>query len=517
MPLQPGHVIKNRYRILRAMSQGGFGAIYRAEDLSLKTICALKENLDKWEEARRQFEQEALLLAGLQHANLPRVTDYFFLPARGQYLVMDFVEGYDLQEVIDRVNRPLIEKQVLEWIYQICDALIYLHSRQPPIIHRDVKPANIRLTPAGKAMLVDFGVAKRYNPEVKTTEGARAVTPGYSPIEQYGEGKTDIRSDIYSLGATLYTLLTATRPPESVALITGEVLPGPRTLNPSISPAVERVIFRAMEINPANRFSGAEVLRQALREAAAISSGAAQSAKTPARSADVRVSAARPNLSRPDPAVQLRNSIGMSWVRIPGGAFLFGEERRRKKLDDYEIGHYPVTNLQYGCFLQANLLHPAPHGWSSRESSVEQANHPVVGISYGDAEAFCDWLGCRLPTAEEWEKAARGEDGRTYPWGEEWEDRRYCNHWETDSQGTVPVDRYPNSASPYGVMDMVGNVWEWTATSHGSRFMHELCGGSWRSFSRLAVRTAVRDRLLVDDRRDDVGFRCARTPEEFAR
>lgn len=513
MALEPGRILKNRYRILEAMTQGGFGAVYRAEDTRLKTVCALKENLDYWEESRRQFEQEALLLAGLQHSNLPRVTDYFLIPHQGQYLVMDFVEGYDLQEIIDRVARPMIEKKVLGWMNQICDAVIYLHNQRPPVIHRDIKPANIRLTPGGKVMLVDFGVAKRYNPEVKTTEGARAVTPGYSPLEQYGEGKTDIRADIYSLGATLYTLLTAARPPESIELINGPPLPPPRSINPSISPAVERVILRAMELNPAGRYASVDLLRHALRDAAAVPVKATQAANQSRRTTPGKAAASQPGLPRRDPVLRLKEAVQMEWVQVPAGMFLFGENLRRRKLSEFEIARYPVTNLQYGYFLQANPGYPAPPGWRGRELPIGKGRHPVVGISYGDAQAFCEWLGCRLPTVEEWEKAARGTDGRRYPWGEAWEDGRYCNHWEAGNQGTTPVDRYPESGSPYGVMDMAGNVWEWTATAHGSRWMHELCGGSFRSFSRLAVQTTVRDRMLLDDYRDDVGFRCARDPE----
>lgn len=128
------------------------------------------------------------MLAGLRHPSLPRVIDYFILPAQGQYLVMDFVDGRDLQEIVDRTGKPLFQRQALDWIDQISDALAYLHGRTPPIIHRDIKPANIRVTPGGRAMLVDFGVAKRYDPDSRTSVGARAVTAGYSPVEQYGQG-----------------------------------------------------------------------------------------------------------------------------------------------------------------------------------------------------------------------------------------------------------------------------------------------------------------------------------------
>jgi serine/threonine-protein kinase len=216
MPLEPGQVLNNRYRIAKLLGQGGFGAVYRAWDLNLERACALKENLEISEEAQRQFKREALILSGLSHPNLPRVIDHFIIPGQGQYLVMDYVEGEDLQEMLESTGRPLPEAQALSWISQVCDALVYLHSQNPPVIHRDIKPANIKITPQGQAMLVDFGIAKMYDAHLQTTLGARAVTAGYSPPEQYGSGMTDPRSDIYALGATLYHLLTGQQPPESI-------------------------------------------------------------------------------------------------------------------------------------------------------------------------------------------------------------------------------------------------------------------------------------------------------------
>ena len=182
--------------------------MYRAWDLNLDHPRAIKENLDTSPQAQRQFKREAQILDQLVHPNLPRVIDHFIIPNQGQYLVMDSVEGEDLKEKLDKASGPLPESQVLIWIEQICEALTYLHLQNPPIIHRDIKPANIRITPKGQPMLVDFGIAKEFNPAQSTTKGARAVTSGYSPPEQYGRGTTDAKSDIYALGAALYHLLT---------------------------------------------------------------------------------------------------------------------------------------------------------------------------------------------------------------------------------------------------------------------------------------------------------------------
>ena len=265
MALKDGQVLNSRYQIVRLLGQGGFGAVYQAWDLNLKVPCAVKENFETNPSAMRQFEREATMLAGLRHPNLPRVTDHFIIEGQGQYLVMDYIEGEDLKAIMERDEKPLPEIQVTGWLVEICDALSYLHS-QPAVIHRDIKPANIKITPDGKAMLVDFGIAKAYSPESRTTQGARALTPGYSPFEQYGQAPTDSRSDIYALGATAYDVLTGQAPPESIARMAGAALPAPRSLNPAISAQTEVAILKALEILPDKRFQNAREFKQALVE-----------------------------------------------------------------------------------------------------------------------------------------------------------------------------------------------------------------------------------------------------------
>ena len=207
MSLSKGTVLQERYRIVQEVGRGGFGAVYRAWHLALNRAVAVKENLDTSPEAGRQFEREAQLLGSLRHPNLPVVIDHFILPGQGQYLVMDFVEGKSLETILIEHGGPLAETKLLPWIEQVCSALTYLHSRQPSIIHRDIKPGNIIIAD-DRAMLVDFGISKVYDANRATTVGAKAVTPGLSPLEQYGRGRTDARSDLYALGATMYLLLT---------------------------------------------------------------------------------------------------------------------------------------------------------------------------------------------------------------------------------------------------------------------------------------------------------------------
>jgi basic membrane lipoprotein Med (substrate-binding protein (PBP1-ABC) superfamily) len=205
-------------------------------------------------------------LANLTHPNLPRVNDHFVIEGQGQYLVMDFVGGDDLEKIV--TERGCVDPaQAVDWIDQVLDALIYLHSRPQPVIHRDIKPANIKITPEGRAMLVDFGLVKLYDPHLRTTAGARAITAGFSPPEQYGQAVTDARTDIYALGATLYMLLTGTAPVESVLRMTQDDLPVAHLLNPAVPEALSQVISKAMELRPAQRFQTAREFQQALKAA----------------------------------------------------------------------------------------------------------------------------------------------------------------------------------------------------------------------------------------------------------
>jgi len=270
MPLATGQILKERYRIVKLLGQGGFGAVYRTWDIVLERPCAVKENLDPRPAAERQFQREAKLLARLKHPNLPDVKDYFIIPGQGQYLVMDFVEGDDLEELLARLGGKLPEDQAVGWIEQICRALEYLHSQNPPVIHRDIKPANIKITPQGQAILVDFGIAKVYDPLVGTHSGAHAATPGYAPFEQYGQEPTDARSDVYSLGATLYTLLTGQPPLESISRVKGKTLTNPSQLNPLISAQIESAVLKALALHPEERFQSAGELRLALTQSLSL-------------------------------------------------------------------------------------------------------------------------------------------------------------------------------------------------------------------------------------------------------
>ena len=265
MTLEIGSVLYNRYHIADIIAKGGMGAIYRATDESLSVSVAIKENLYPAEDSSRQFRREATILASLRHPNLPRVTDHFVIPDQGQYLVMDFIDGEDLRARLDKEG-PLSEDEVIRIGIAISDALSHLHNRSTPIVHRDIKPGNIKISTNGQVYLVDFGLAKFSQSGVATTSGAQALTPGYAPPEQYGQG-TEPRSDIYSFGASLYALLTNKLPEDGLSRALGDASLTPiSALNPKVSERLSRIIEKAMAVQPEDRYQTADAFKQALME-----------------------------------------------------------------------------------------------------------------------------------------------------------------------------------------------------------------------------------------------------------
>src|SRR5688572_25295456 len=250
------------------------GAVYEAIDKRLDTTVALKETLFSDERLRKQFEREARLLARLHHPALPRVSDHFS-EGDGQFLVMQFIPGDDLSEMMTRKRGPFPSDQVLTWADQLLDALDYLHTQEPQIVHRDIKPQNLKLTPRGQVILLDFGLAKGQAGEISrptTSASIFGYTPNYAPLEQIQGLGTDARSDIYSLSATLYHLMTGVKPPDALtraaALVNAEkdpLLPA-NEVNPAISPHIAAVLARGMSQNRERRYSSASAMRAALKD-----------------------------------------------------------------------------------------------------------------------------------------------------------------------------------------------------------------------------------------------------------
>lgn len=636
----PPLILNDRYLVLALLGKGGMGAVYRAEDSSLKRVVAIKERIpdpnspaQTMQHAREQFRREAQALAQLAHPNLPRIFDYFSYDGN-EYIVMELVEGTNLAEFAQS-RGPLPEALVLHWARQILDALVFLHSRN--IIHRDIKPNNLILTPDEQIVLVDFGLVKLYDPNSQNTSTTlRGVgTPEYSPLEQYARevGRTDPRTDVYGLGATLYRLLAGKSPPDVHArLLNPDGMRPLRELNPTVSFNTATVIEKAMALYPQARYqtaadmqlafgmtsiarldkpvdsriAGPPVLAQApatddatpaspaqvtagqsvlakmialleteeSAQGGTAASAAALSPPAPEPLAAETVPPAEPELAVPPPepvssqpeitlafdaptrilvpkprrnlklvrgVLQLQLVVGtvLEFVRVPTGTFLIGSLLRDDpaaqrdempqhpvELDEYWIGKYPVSVAQYTVFTSETGRQP-PFDYPVK------SRFPVVNVSWFDAAIFCQWLSetsgkqVRLPTEAEWEKAARGTDGRIYPWGNEFDATR-LNCAEGGRPGTTPIDAFPGGASPYGALDMVGNVWEWNSdwydafyytrtpsrSPQGPEVGHykALRGGAWFS-DRAHVRAADRTNFNPENQYDYVGFRCVLLPE----
>lgn len=279
--MQAGTLLQNRYEVVRLIARGGMGAVYEAVDQRLGNTVALKETLVNDPQLRQAFEREARLLAGLSHPVLPSVKDHFTEDG-GQFLVMDYIPGEDLAGLLEQRNAPFPHDEVLAWADDLLDTLDYLHSRQPPIIHRDIKPQNLKLNQRGRIVLLDFGLAKGTQPAggqsgMSTGQAASifGYTPQYAPIEQIQGSGTTARSDLYSLAATLFQLLGNQPPPDALtrasAAVSGQAdpLPDLSRINPQISPALNQVLQRAMAQNPQQRFADAQEMQAALKAAAA--------------------------------------------------------------------------------------------------------------------------------------------------------------------------------------------------------------------------------------------------------
>ena len=270
--LQPDAILQNRYRIIRQLGKGGMGAVYEAVDLRLDAVVALKETFSVDDRLRRQFEQEARLLAQLHHPALPRVSDYFTEDDRA-FLVMQFIGGVDLAETISQQPGPFPRNQVIAWADQLLDALIYLHSRDRQIIHRDIKPHNLKITANGQIALLDFGLAKAQTTDLSGSNSSTSIfgyTRRYSPLEQIQDQGTTPQSDIYALGATLYHLLTGVKPPDALARAAARVNSKSDPLRPAnevhraVGSEIAAILCRAMALNAEDRYPTASEFRGAL-------------------------------------------------------------------------------------------------------------------------------------------------------------------------------------------------------------------------------------------------------------
>jgi formylglycine-generating enzyme required for sulfatase activity/serine/threonine protein kinase len=598
--LAPNTILQNRYRIVRELGHGGMGTVYEAIDQRVSCIVALKETLvGRNSEARSAFEHEAALLANLRHPVLPKVMDYFS-EGDGEFLVMEYIAGHDLAELMKLRGGPFLESEVLKWADQILKLLEYLHFKQPPILHRDIKPANLKVTRDGEVFLLDFGLAKGTTGQMSTVETSKSIvgyTPAYAPLEQIHGLGTDPRSDLYSLGATLYHLLTGQPPanaPARYAALEDEK-PDPlvpaHELNPVVSPSVSQLIAAAVAVSRRQRPGSASEMRQQLaaivkeleaKQAAASDKGddketlrrtpasikdqspvlpqttpppqeLTKTKPPPAKDQPISVTLPPPGLpiqpapqktikvdrfvraaTDPVPAIVTKPEqsgtrtglikrratllivVGIALVAttaiailawyvqknsggdtkltasqpaqtsdrtatpsppagmafIPSGEFIMGRDNgdeyerpaHKVTVNSFFIDLHEVTVSEYHEFVKATGRHATPAYLAAIASDPKlqaAGRQPITGVQWADAISYCTWMKKRLPTEEEWEFAARGSDGRLYPWGNEWKaDLANVNHAK---DGVADVGSFGGS-SPFGLVDMIGNAWEWTGS-----------------------------------------------------
>lgn len=265
--LQPGSILVNRYAIQEVIGVGGMGSVYRARDLHFPNavkLVAVKEMINQARDPLvrqtivQNFEREANILVTLDHPSIPRIFDYFSHNERS-YLVLEYIQGKDLEELLNQSQVPFSEDQAVQWAIELCDVLSFLHNHKPePIIFRDMKPSNVMVNQNGHIVLIDFGIAKAFR---GTQKGTMIGTEGYSPPEQY-RGEASPQADIYALGATLHHLLTRQDPRLEPPFTFGD---RPiRKINPLISAELEGVINQALQYSPSDRFQTAEEMKQAL-------------------------------------------------------------------------------------------------------------------------------------------------------------------------------------------------------------------------------------------------------------
>ncbi len=582
-------VLDGRYKIIELIKAGGMGAVYKAVDNRLDELCAVKEMFSNYttqedqDYAEKRFYQEAKTLAKLRHINLPRVIDHFKHQGKF-YLVMDFIEGEDLEAILKREGKGgLPEKRIVEYSIQILDVLTYLHNQPSPIVYRDLKPPNIMIQRGdGKIMLIDFGIARTVQPG-SVTKKTSVGTEGYIAPEQY-VGKPEPRSDIYSLGATMHHLLTGMEP-----MIPFHFTPANK-INPLISERLNDFVMKALQMKPEDRFSTAEEMKKILMETQIPATQAGYSNGLPigaspritvvAQTEPVYRTLPKPEepvyrtlpkseepvyRTLPKPEEPVYRTLPKSeepvyrtlppksqseehayrtlppkpqegpegMILIPEGEFIVGSDggdascrpQQKVYLPAFYIDKYPVSHLMYRKFVR-ETNHKIPfmeekefkeYCWTKEKNYPPgKANQPVVLVSWYDAYAYAKWAGKRLPWELEWEKAARGTDGRMYPWGDKWEIGK-ANCLTGGIGSTSPREMFPMDKSIYGVMEMAGNVKEWTGDyfypypykgPYKKGKMITIRGGSWSENPNFLT-VYLRSRNLPHFKYNNLGFRCA--------
>ena len=469
---------------------GGMSHVYRARDTVIGRTVAVKiltEAGCQDAEAKARFLAEARMAGNIAHDNVISIYDFGEDDQQRPFMVMEFLRGEDLRHAIKNGHTGDLRNK-LKIALQAARALEYIHEQK--IVHRDIKPENIHINQAGVVKLMDFGIAKSEGLAM-TRAGYVLGTPYYMAPEQVTGQNITAQVDVYAFGVLLFELLSGVKPisGDTVERIFYSILNEPLHLEPlyqaGVPQSVCELVARCTAKNPADRPQGfapvcAEIERQ-MANADAPTIAVEQVPDLPARKATeapVAAAAAGPAWLIPGIAVlaliaavggylalrpkagpeakapaPLATTIAASagdMVLVPAGDFEFGKDRQHASLPAFYMDKTEVTNAAYQQFCSATGR-PLPAGFAAGQPGL-----PVVNVSILDAHAFANWAGKRLPTGKEWEKAARGTDGRNYPWG----DAQDGSRANLASTGLRPATDFPGGASPYGVLQMEGNAWE---------------------------------------------------------
>jgi formylglycine-generating enzyme required for sulfatase activity len=572
-----------KYEIRSEIGRGGAGIVYRGYDPDLNRDVAIKvlsPLLAQNQAVVERFRREARSAAQLDHPNIVTIHDVG-KDGDWHYFVMRYLEGETLTEVIRR-RAPLPPEDVLSILRPLAQALDYAHSQG--LVHRDVKPSNIIVGPTGHVTMTDFGIALAAFEKRITATGAIVGTPDYMSPEQVEGLEVDGRSDQYSLGIIAYEMLSGQLPFEGTGpgnllyKIVHEKTPPIGLIKSDLPKPVGKVLEQVLAKKAKDRFVTTGYFVEVLDRAI-----------TPARASGVTGLVKRgtgPLLPRkklsarawiPIVAVALivlvilllivlNNRPTAEMVHVPAGEFVMGSDTGESyerpthvvHVDEFWIDRTEVTNAQFAEFVAATdyqseveskggflygpegrVLTPGadwqhPQGPDSDLTGLD--DHPVVLVSWNDAVAYCEWRGARLPTEAEWEKAARGDDERTHPWGEGVDASKlnYCDSrcpfdWRVNDEDdgyrfTAPVGSYPPGAGPYGALDMAGNVREWVSdwydpgyyvrspasnpSGPSSGELKVARGSAWNDVE-WTIHATDRYYYLPHFGGNEVGFRCA--------
>ncbi len=520
----------DRYQIVKELGRGGMGIVYQANDTLLRREVAVKTLLRpqgepgrEWQTAVQRLIREGRAAACLQHTNI--VAIYDILPdSESPSIIMQFVRGTTLAEYVQ--GRPVEHSVLIRVLKQCAAALDHAHSRG--VIHRDIKPANIMLDETGCALVMDFGIAKLQDSKSELTEGRFIGTFEFMSPEHMNGQPLDGRSDQYSLAVVAYQLLTGCRvfDAQSLGTLFSMILlhdpPAPTEQNTDLPLAVDPVLTKALSKKPLARYSTCTEFVDEL-EAALQQSEHRPRAPFPNQS-HLALATLTAGLTTTLGDVQVNTADQQRYVWIGPGVYPMGasaddpdcyeDEKPIHKVlitKGFWLGQTPVTVGAYRRYARA-VGKPMPKVTGTDE------NLPIVSVTWHDAVGYCAWAGARLPTEAEWEYAARA--GTTTARYGELDDIAW--YLKNSEGGAKPVgQKLPNA---FGLFDMLGNVWEWTADWYGERYydsgeiedpagppegtLRVMRGGSWSGNPRY-VRVSFRNWLEPDDKSFGLGFRCA--------